>query len=80
MSKRNGDKARSNRQQKHKVLNRQRNRGLGTVSQQAVASNPAQDANNNVSSRLRESRVNGQSDPSVMEIVVSHSSSGGRND
>jgi len=80
MSKRNGDRARSDRQQKHKVVNRQRNRGLGKVSQPAVASNPAQDGNNNVSSRLRVSRVNGQTDPSVMEIVVSHSSSGGRND
>ena len=80
MSKRNGDKARSNRQQKHKVLNRQRIRALGKESQQAVASSPAQDENNNVSSRLRVSRVNGQADPSVMEIVVSHASSGGRND
>ena len=80
MSKRNGDKARSNRQQKHKVVNRQRIRALGKASQQAVASNPAENGNNNVSSRLRVSRVNGQSDPSVMEIVVSHSSSGGRND
>jgi hypothetical protein len=80
MSKRNGDRARSNRQQTHKVLNRQRSRGLGKVSQQAVTSSAAQDGNNNVSSRLRVSRVNGQAEPSVLEIVVSHSSSGGRND
>ena len=79
MSKRNGDRARADRRQKHKVLTRTRNRELGKVSQQAVVSSPAQDGNNNVSSQLRVSTVNGQADPSVLEIVVSHSSLGGRN-
>ena len=81
MSKRNGDKARANRQQKRKVLNRKRNRGSGKLSKQAVASGPAQNqnGNNNVSSRLRLSTVNGQADPSALEIVVSRSRSGGKN-
>ena len=78
MSKRNGDKARANRQQKRKVLNRKRNQGAGGSAKQAVASNN-QSGNNNFSSQLRLSTVNGQGELSAPEVVVSRSRSGGKN-
>jgi hypothetical protein len=81
MSKRSGDKARANRQQKQKMLQRKRSRELGGSSpRDATPPGPAKDRNQVVASRLRQLIVDGKSDPTALEIVVSQSNPGGQND
>ncbi len=72
MSKRSGDKARANRQQKHKLLQRKNSRELGKTSQRdATAAIPAEEGNQAGSSRLRQLMVDGKAHPTALEIVVS---------
>jgi len=72
MSKRNGDKSRSNRQQKQKLLQRKHSRALGKSSpSNATAPSAAEDGNQAGSSRLRQLTVDGKADPTALEIVVS---------
>ena len=81
MSKRNGDKARSNRQQKQKMLQRKHSRELGKPSKyMAMVPSPVKDGGQIVSSRLRQLIVDGKADPSALEIVVQHAPQGGQND
>ncbi len=72
MSKRNGDKARTNRQHKAKLLQRKHSRELGKpLERVATGASPNKDGAPVVSSRLRQLTVNGKSDPTALEIVVS---------
>ena len=77
MSKINGDKARTNRQHKAKLLQRKHSRALGNG---AAGASPSKDGNPVVSSRLRQLTVNGKSDPTALEIVVSQSGPERQND
>ncbi len=74
MSKINGDKARTNRQHKAKLLQRKHSRALGKpVEGEATSASPDKNGAPVVSSRLRQLTVDGKSDPTALEIVVSHS-------
>lgn len=81
MSKRNGDKARTNRQHQAKLLQRKNSRALGKPSEaEATVASANKEGNPAVTSRLRQLKVDGKSDPTALEIVVSHTSPGGPND
>ncbi|MEO6726597.1 MAG: hypothetical protein ABIU20_03550 [Blastocatellia bacterium] len=81
MSKRNGDKARTNRQHQAKLLQRKHSRELEKPLEHVTTeANQNKDGNPVASSRLRQLAVNGKSDPTALEIVVSKSSPEGQND
>ena len=80
MSKRNGDKARFSRQQKHKVLQRKLSRELGKPSLRDGASDAVQQENQAGSTRLRQLVVDGKADPTALEIVVTQPGPGGQHE
>lgn len=76
MSKRNGDKARSNRQQKRKLLQRKRSRDerkkLEGKTAGVESPSPAGDGKQVVSSRLRQVAGESKSEPGAYEVVLSY--------
>ena len=81
MSKRNGDKARANRQQKRKMRQRKHSQALGLPLEHKTATpGLTKGGEQVVSSRLRQLIVNGKADPNALEIVVYQVPQGGQND
>ena len=70
MSKRNGDKARTNRQHKAKLLQRKHSRELGKpVERVATGASPNKEGEPVVSSRLRPLTADDKTDPTALEMA-----------